>query len=210
VSIAVVPPAATLVVGTRLALQAIGTYSDGTTSDVTTQAAFTTSAPPVASVAVNVVTAVAPGTATISARLLGLVGNATITVSSARIVSIALTPASATTGIAGTVAFSAVATLSDGTHQDVTASATWSSTSVVTATLGAVSGSTTVIVTPAVLQAINVTPISSTLAVGGTVQLVATGVYSDMTTADLTASVTWSSSAAGVAFVSNAGGSQGL
>jgi uncharacterized protein YjdB len=61
----------------------------------------------------------------------------------------------------------------------------------------------------ATLVSITVTPASPTLAVGSTQQFTATGTYSDSTTKNLSNSVTWSSSAIGVATVSNASGTQG-
>jgi hypothetical protein len=57
---------------------------------------------------------------------------------------------------------------------------------------------------------ITVTPTSQSIALGTTRQFAATGIYSNNTTQNLTAAVTWSSSATGVAAVSNAAGSNGL
>jgi CSLREA domain-containing protein len=60
------------------------------------------------------------------------------------------------------------------------------------------------------LVAIAVTPAPAYVDVGGTVQLAATGTYSDATTRDLTAEATWTSSDAAVATVSDAAGTKGL
>src|SRR6266702_2833682 len=62
----------------------------------------------------------------------------------------------------------------------------------------------------ATLVSIGVTPANPNLPQGLTRQFTATGTYSDIRTQDLTTQVAWSSSAAGVATISNAGGSQGL
>jgi hypothetical protein len=62
----------------------------------------------------------------------------------------------------------------------------------------------------ATLMSIAVGPLNPTLTSGPTEQFTATGTYSDGTTKDLTADVTWSSGSPGVASISNAGGSQGL
>src|SRR5262249_37746794 len=59
--------------------------------------------------------------------------------------------------------------------------------------------------TEVTLMRIEVTPPSPRVPVGLTQQLAATGVYSDSTTKDLTAQVTWSSDAAAIATVSPAG-----
>jgi hypothetical protein len=78
------------------------------------------------------------------------------------------------------------------------------------ATSGAVSAATTLTVTAAELVSIGVTPAAPTVAKGRTQQFTATGVFTDATTQDLTATVTWSSTAPAVATVSNAAGSRGL
>lgn len=83
---------------------------------------------------------------------------------------------------------------------------------VITRFLGCSSGtssadftSTTTPIPPATLQRIQVTAGETTLAVGFTVQLTATGVYSDNSTRDLTSSVSWSSSTPLVASVTTGG-----
>jgi hypothetical protein len=60
------------------------------------------------------------------------------------------------------------------------------------------------------LQSIEVTPSVPQAVAGTTVQFTATGVYTDTSTQDLTAQVTWASSVSAVATVSNAVGSNGL
>src|SRR5260370_5070333 len=66
-------------------------------------------------------------------------------------------------------------------------------------------GSTTMTVVP-VLQSITITPFSLTTIVGGTQQFTAIGHYSDTSTQDITTSVTWSSSAIGVATIGSTTG----
>ena len=63
-----------------------------------------------------------------------------------------------------------------------------------TATMGSVSGSGTLTVGPAVLQSITLSPQNATMGKGTTLQFTATGNYSDSSTQDLTALVTWTSS----------------
>src|ERR1700680_3447685 len=63
---------------------------------------------------------------------------------------------------------------------------------------------------PPTLTSITVSPANLTLHVGSTRQLIATGGYSDGSQQDITASVTWSSSAATVASINNAAGSNGI
>jgi uncharacterized protein YjdB len=60
------------------------------------------------------------------------------------------------------------------------------------------------------LTAISIDPINPSIAAGTTVQLSATGVFSDGTTEELTDSVTWASADVTIAEVGNAAGAQGL
>ena len=64
--------------------------------------------------------------------------------------------------------------------------------------------------TDATVQSIEVSPPSPTVSVGFTVHLTATATFSDGRTGDVTEDVTWSSSDAAVASVSNAAASKGL
>ena len=80
-------------------------------------------------------------------------------------------------------------------------------TSVITASLsGVTSPNDTLMVTPASLQSIVVTPSSPSIAKGTTVQFTATGTYSDSTTQNLTSQVTWVSGTPSVASISSPGG----
>jgi len=79
-SIAVTPSALTASVGGGHGLHATGTYSDGTTKDLTASAAWSSSAATVATVAGGVVTGVSAGTATVSAATSGVSGSSTITI----------------------------------------------------------------------------------------------------------------------------------
>ena len=63
---------------------------------------------------------------------------------------------------------------------------------------------------PAVLTSLTVTPSAPRIAAGTTQQFIATGIYSDNSTQDLTASVTWSASNTVVAQISDIAGSKGL
>jgi hypothetical protein len=60
-------------------------------------------------------------------------------------------------------------------------------------------------VTPPVLVSIAVTPANPSITVGATQQFTATGTYSDSSTQDLTASVTWTSSVPSVATINSSG-----
>src|SRR4029077_5876087 len=73
-----------------------------------------------------------------------------------------------------------------------------------------VSPAVTLTVTPATLVSIQVTPPTPSVAKGLTQQFIATGLYTDNSTQDLTSMVTWASDTASVATISNAAGSNGL
>ena len=80
----------------------------------------------------------------------------------------------------------------------------------VTATYLGVSGTATLTVSSATLSSISIAPNPVSVAVNGSLQLTATGLYSDSTTIDLTNAATWTSSANSIAIVSDAAGSRGL
>ena len=190
-------------------------------------------------------TALSPGSVMLSATYAGanagpnpIVGSAIVVVTSAALVSIAITPSSSSIALGLSQQLTATGTYSDGSVKDLTAAVTWTpsaglaaatvsnasgsnglATSVttgvttVTATLGSVSASATVTVTSAVLVMIAVTPGAPSVPLGLTQPFTATGTYSDGSTAVITSSVTWSASSVSsppTATISNASGSQGL
>ena len=80
----------------------------------------------------------------------------------------------------------------------------------VTATLGSVSGTTTLTVAAPTLQSIAVTSASPTIWKGATQQFAATGTYSDSSKRDVTGQVTWASSSTTVATISAGGLATGV
>ncbi len=144
--------------------------------------------------------------------------------------SLTITPVNPSIANSTSVQLTATGIFSDRSTQDLTASASWSSSSSGVATVSSsgvvtgtgagsttitviqvgVSAATTLTVTSAVLTSITITPPNSSIAKGTSQQLIATGDFSDRTTQNLTAFVTWSSSAPSVAVVSNTAPSPGL
>ena len=182
-------------------------------------------------------TAVNTGTALITATdpVSGTIaGSTNFTVTAATLVSISVSPVNPNLPVSRTLQFTAIGTYTDSATQDITASVTWSSgditraeisnaagshgiasslaagTTTITATSGPVSGNTLLTVTSATLASITITPVNASLAMGFTRQFSAVGIYSDSSTQDITASVTWNSTATGVATISNAAGSNGI
>src|SRR5207245_9684896 len=88
-------------------------------------------------------------------------------------------------------ASTAVATISNAGGSQGLATSVAAGTTTITATLGGVSGSTTLTVTAAILSTITVTPTTPSIANGTTRQFTATGTYSDSTTQDLTTQAAW-------------------
>ncbi len=141
-----------------------------------------------------------------------------------------VSPATASVAAGSTAQYTATAIYSDATKADVTTQATWSSNAAtvasidsagkatartagaatLTATFQGVAGSTSLSVTAATLSGISVTAAKNSLPTGLSVQLVATGSYSDGTQQNLTSQVTFSSSATGVASIAGPGAGNGL
>jgi trimeric autotransporter adhesin len=165
----------------------------------------------------------------VSATLHGRTGTSAFTVTKVTLTSITVEPVNPLVSKGTTVQLTATGNFSDGTTQDLTTQVSWTSgnnaiaevnnvvgsegvvtglsvgNTSITATLHGIQGSTTVTVTAAVLTSIAITPVNPSLAKGTTVQLTATGTFSDGTTEDLTATAAWHSSSIIVAVVGNAG-----
>jgi hypothetical protein len=155
-SVAVTPTGATVAPGGHQQFNAIGTYSDLTTRDITAQVNWTTSDAAIATVS---------NSGSTKGRATGVAaGGASIT---------ATDPSSTLSG----VALLAVAPLPPPP--------------------------------PPTLVAVVVTPAAAQVLAGTVQQFTATGTYSDLSTDDITASVTWTSSDPAVATVSNAAGTKG-
>ena len=90
-SIAVTPAATTLTVGGTQQLTATGTYSNGTTANLTATAVWTSSSPAVTVSATGLATAVSVGGATITASVGAVSGSASVTVGDSTIPTITYT-----------------------------------------------------------------------------------------------------------------------
>ena len=229
-SVTVNPANPSIAPGIVLPFSATGTYSDTTTHDLTTSATWSSSNPAAATVnGSGQATAVAIGSSTISAALGAQAGSTNLNVVPS-LVSIQLNPQSPTIAAGTTQPFTATGTFSDGSTQDLTTSVSWNSSllsvatiaasglangiaagqSTVTATAGSVSASTLLTVNPATLNAITVSPTNPIIAAGTTQAFTATGLFSDGSTQNLTASVTWGSLTSSVAAINSSGLATGL
>jgi len=220
-----------LPVGESEQLTATGNFSDGTTQNLTQSATWISSAPSVATInSAGLASGLIVGSTTITAVSGSVQGTATLTVTSPVLASIAVTPPNPSIAAGNTQQFTATGIYSDGSTQNLTSAATWSSpapgvatitsgglatavatgTSGISATIGSITGSTMLTVTAPVLVSIAVAPGNASIAAGNTQQFTATGAYNNGSTQDLTSTVTWSSSGPGVATIGNASGLQGL
>ena len=228
--LAVTPPAATVIVSKTQSLQAMGSFSDGSTRDLTASVTWNSADTTTASVsAAGVVTGGATGVTIVTAHSGNFSASTLITVTSANVcatpVSIAVTPVNPTVPVNTTQQMVATGTNSDASTCDITDLVTWSSSTIanatvsasglvkgvaagsltVTATLGSVTGSTSVSVTAPSITSISVTPDDMTLAIGVGEQYTASAIYSDGSIQDLVTGVTWTSSNSSVATVDSNG-----
>ncbi|TGL63534.1 beta strand repeat-containing protein [Leptospira sarikeiensis] len=239
-SVTIAPnPTLSLAKGRTQSFTATGTYTDGSTTDLTLQATWTTSDSSKATVgnsggSSGLVTAVNIGSADIVATYNSVASAATtVSVTSAALNSIQVSPVNYSLPKGNTVNYTATGTYSDGTTLDLTTQVSWASSqtsravisnaagnnglatavntgaTTISATLGSVSGSSTLTVTAALLVSISVSPTNPSIYITQTQNLVATGTYTDSSTQNITSSVTWSSSSTGIATISNSAGTNG-
>ncbi|HSB68690.1 MAG TPA: Ig-like domain-containing protein [Candidatus Methylomirabilis sp.] len=174
------------------------------------------------------------GLATITAGPLnGTTQSATVTVTPAELVTLAITPPAPTIAKGQTQAFTLTGTYTDGTTQDLTGTATWASSNETIATIASpggvatgvaagqvtitatitntitntVSATATLTVTPPILARIAVLPETPTKTGGRTLQFTAQGTLTDGSTQDATGAIlAWTSSDPAVATITSPGG----
>ncbi|MFO0757402.1 MAG: Ig-like domain-containing protein [Byssovorax sp.] len=236
-SIALAPASLKLAKGTMAMVVATGTFDDGTTQDLTESADWTSSAAAVATVSSapgskGTVTGVAEGTATITAAVGDVKATLATEVTMATLQGIGVTSPEPWIAKGMKEQFSAYGVFSDGTLQDLTQQVLWASTepavtisndkgskglasavsegtTIISATLMGVTGSTPFSVTSATVTTVSVTPTNPTIAKGTVQRFMATGILSDGSFRDLTEFATWKSANEAVATVSNDPGSKG-
>src|SRR3970282_1721727 len=179
-SIAVTPDNSNLGVGVTQTFVATGSYTDGSTQNLSSQVAWASSAPNVASIGAStgIASGLAPGAANISATLGGVTGSTQLNITNKTLQSIAVTPANSSLGVGATQGFVAIGTYSDASTQNITGNVTWASSAPavasidsagvvsavtagatsISAAMGTVTGSTPLTVTAKTLQSIAVTP----------------------------------------------------
>jgi trimeric autotransporter adhesin len=225
VSITLSSSGLTLPLGTTQQFSATGTYSDGSSQDLTSTATWTSSSASATVSSSGLVTGVSPGNSTIQASSGSQSGSATVTVGAPALVALSLTPSSATIALGTTQQYQVIGTYTDGSTQNLTASATWvvvplTTASITssglaagigqgTATVGVTTGGFDTIATLAVgapsLVSIAVVPNATNVPVGSSQQFTATASYTDGSARDITSSVSWASSNQTAVSISSSG-----
>jgi hypothetical protein len=228
-SINVTPSELTLPMGTRQTVSAEGSFSDGSVQNLDDKVTWESDSSSIATVSNGVISALqaSSDSARISANWEGISGNTAVTVTNATLNSLAITPSTPTLAVGTNTQLHVTATYNDGSQEDVTAQATWSSdddtrlrvdnsagqqgrltalargSADVTASFGGMQISVTVGIGDATLTALQITAASTSLDSAEQQQLTATGTFSDDSSQDLTAEVVWNSDTPELAQVSN-------
>ena len=226
-SIAVTPANPSIAIGGQQQFIAMGSFSDGSSSDITAITTFSPETPSVATIiasgpSAGLASGVSSGTAVISGTSGIRTGKTTLTVTSVTLQSIAITPINPSVQVGATQQLIVTAIFSDSSTADVTRSTAFTPGTPSVASIGASTGlitgvaagsalmtgnyngktaSTTVTVTAPLLSSIVITPANPSMLVGSSLQFTATGNYADGTTGNITNTVTWVSSVRSVASI---------
>jgi uncharacterized protein YjdB len=235
VSINVTPANPSINVGTQQQFTAAGSFSDGTTQDISNVVAWNSSPTGIASITTRsgLATGNSTGTATVTATFNpgGIQGSTQLTVTLANLISLAIIPANPTIAMNTSQSFNAIGTFEDGSTHNLNSLVTWSSSNTgvatisphnnlafgvapgsttITATTGSISASTGLTITNATLVSIAIAPSGVSIPAGVVVNLSATGTFSDGSTQVLTVPCNWASQNPTIATVNNSGGSSGI
>jgi hypothetical protein len=207
-SIAVTPANPSVLTLSTEPFKATGTYSDGSTVDLTSQVVWSSSNPGIATIASSgTASTLTQGNSTISATLNGVSGSTILKVTGGNLTGI-VPSVTTITLVKGTVArISATGTFSNGSTRDITGVVAWSAANtalatvtapggnlawlnasavtptsvptIITAKSGTFTAKTTVTVTEPTLQSIAISQTSLDLTAGTSSRLTATGTFKD-------------------------------
>ena len=218
--------------------QATGYYSDGSTADITSQAAWTSSRTNIATIAGGgAATTLSQGTSSIRAALDGISGTSNLKVTGGNLTGITLSPANPRLVKDTAGRMTASGSFSNGTSRDITDVVEWapantaianvttpggnlawlnalavtpaSAPVAITAKSGTITASTNLTVTAPLLQSITIFPSSLELTDKTGARFSVTAGFNDGTTQDVTANTEWTSSAGTIASVANSGLAKG-
>jgi hypothetical protein len=231
----VIPQDAELSKGLTQQYNAVGTFSDDSTQDVTILVSWQSSDTSVATIdSAGVVSAVGNGSVTISADWQEIAASTDLLVTSVTLTAISIIPEQATIAQGTTVQLEAEGEFSDDSLLDVTNLVEWESanefiadvnanglaTGVAPGTTdirasfagdeGLIESAAELTVTDAVIVSIALTPEDSRIEEGEKQQFTANGIFSDDSEQDITELATWSTTDNSVGNISNTSGSRGL
>ncbi len=144
-SLTVTPAGPQIPVGTAQQFIAMGKFSGGGSQDLTASVAWNSSVPAVATISntsgtQGLATSVAQGASTITATLNSISGSTNLTVAPPALVSIAVNPSNGAVPVGRAMQFHATGNYADNSTKDLTSSATWTSSVVTVAAIGANTG----------------------------------------------------------------------
>lgn len=227
VSLRVSPTNPALPKGETQQLTATGTFSDGSTQDMSSSVAWTSS--PVGRVSISnggLATAQETGIASLVATSGSIIGQDTMTVLQATLTSLGITPLNPSIPKGETQQLVAIGTYSDGTSQNLTNSVTWMAAlpavasvtkaglltaqtqgaTTITATAGSFSAVDAIVVAAPVVMSIAVSPANVSTPLGfQQPQFTAMGTLSDGSQLDLTDTATWATDSPQVASIDSSG-----
>ncbi len=231
-SLSLSPANPAIAIGAAQQFTALGKYSDGSSRDLGANASFASASPLVASIgaANGLAVGLGAGSSVISVNAGGLSASTSLTVKSAALLSIALTPQNPVLQLGATRQLAVTASYADGSSADVSNASVFSAANPavasstagglvagvavgsgqVGASFGGQNATTTVTVANVTLSSIAVTPANASVVVGAGQQFVATATYSDNSTAIISNTAVWSSNAALVASVNSSGMASGV
>ena len=223
---AVTGDTASVPLGQKTQMHAVGSFTDGSQLDLTTSAQWSSSNPKIVALSNSgLALASSLGTATVSAAVQSVSASRALSVSPAALTAIAVIGDTTSVPLGQKTQMHAIGSFTDGSQQDVTTSAQWTSsnakivavtdsglalagslgTATISAEVQSFSASNAVSVTAAALTAIAVTSDLRSIPLGQKTQMHATGTFSDGSQRDLTTSAQWTSSSPTIVAVDNAG-----
>src|SRR6266540_3297466 len=234
-SITISPGKGATPAGRTVQFTAIARYSNGKKKDVTSQVLWVTSNANLAVISsTGFLQTLRSGNITISATYNGVTGTTTFKVNKPVLDEVEIDPDAPAIANGTVMGLAATGIYSDLSKSDLTTQVIWSSsdlavatvsndpgtqglasglavvTTTVSAAMGSITGSTLLTVTNAVLSSLEVAPTNPSISMLATLQLTATGIFTDGTKQDLTAQADWSSSNNAIATVTNVAGDRGV